>query len=119
MMTCASTTCVAFIRQAKRSFGPITSNCQSVYQHFDYVILVVLQLEKLDWVTRFRISMGIAYCLEHMHQLKAPVIPRIFDLTTIYAAKVSALLLHCSRPEEETGDGRGCGSVEGDHGAGS
>jgi hypothetical protein len=29
------------------------------------------------------------------------------------------LLLHCSRPEEETGDGRGCGSVEGDHGAGS
>jgi serine/threonine protein kinase len=47
-------------------------------------------------MTRLRISMGIAYCLEHMHQLKTPVVPRNFDSTTIYltddfAAKVSDL----------------------------
>jgi serine/threonine protein kinase len=47
-------------------------------------------------MTRLRISMGITYCLEHMHQLKTPVVPRIFDSTTIYltddfAAKVSDL----------------------------
>ncbi|CAM0872732.1 unnamed protein product [Alopecurus aequalis] len=61
---------------------------------FEY--LHVREVEKLDWVTRLRISMGIAYCLEHMHQLKPPVIPRSFDSTTIYltddfAAKVSDL----------------------------
>ncbi|KAM0868206.1 hypothetical protein ACQ4PT_041507 [Festuca glaucescens] len=61
---------------------------------FEY--LHVRESEKLDWVTRLRISMGIAYCLEHMHQLKPPVIPRSFDSTTIYltddfAAKVSDL----------------------------
>jgi hypothetical protein len=79
MMRCASTTCVAFIRQAKRLFGPITSNCQSVYQHFDCHprCVAVREAEKLDWVTRLRISMGIAYCLEHMHPLKAAVIPMI------------------------------------------
>jgi hypothetical protein len=47
-------------------------------------------------MTRLRISMGITYCLEHMHQLKTPVVPRNFDSTTIYltddfAAKVSDL----------------------------
>uniref|UniRef100_A0ACD5YM08 Uncharacterized protein n=1 Tax=Avena sativa TaxID=4498 RepID=A0ACD5YM08_AVESA len=61
---------------------------------FEY--LHVRETEKLDWVTRLRISMGTAYCLEHMHQLKPPVIPRSFDSTTIYltddfAAKVSDL----------------------------
>ena len=40
--------------------------------------------------------MGIAYCLEHMHKLNPPIIPRNFDSTTIYltddyAAKVSDL----------------------------
>ncbi|KAL5678420.1 hypothetical protein ACJX0J_014551, partial [Zea mays] len=24
---------------------------------------------RLDWAARLRISMGVAYCLEHMHQL--------------------------------------------------
>jgi serine/threonine protein kinase len=61
---------------------------------FEY--LHVREAEKLDWMTRLRISMGIAYCLEHMHQLKPPVVPRNFDSTTIYltddfAAKVSDL----------------------------
>ncbi|CAN6306970.1 unnamed protein product [Urochloa humidicola] len=54
------------------------------------------EAEKLDWMARLRISMGIAYCLEHMHQLKTPVVPRNFDSTTIYltddfAAKISDL----------------------------
>ncbi|XP_034570649.1 probable inactive receptor-like protein kinase At3g56050 isoform X2 [Setaria viridis] len=58
--------------------------------------LHIREAEKLDWMARLRISMGIAYCLEHMHQLKTPVVPRNFDSTTIYltddfAAKVSDL----------------------------
>ncbi|KAL6902309.1 hypothetical protein ACP4OV_005185 [Aristida adscensionis] len=58
--------------------------------------LHIREAEKLDWMTRLRISMGIAYCLEHMHQLKPAVLPRNFDSTTIYltddfAAKVSDL----------------------------
>ena len=61
---------------------------------FEY--LHVREAEKLDWVTRLRICMGIAYCLEHMHQLNPPVVPRSLDSTTIYltddfAAKVSDL----------------------------
>jgi len=47
-------------------------------------------------MARLRISMGIAYCLEHMHQLKTPLVLRNFDSTTVYltddfAAKVSDL----------------------------
>lgn len=58
--------------------------------------LHVREAEKLDWMARLRISMGIAYCLEHMHQLKTPVVLRNFDSTTVYltddfAAKVSDL----------------------------
>jgi serine/threonine protein kinase len=62
-------------------------------------------------MTRLRISMGIAYCLEHMHQLKMPVVPRNFDSTTIYltddfAAKVSDL--------EFWSDAKGPGSINSD-----
>uniref|UniRef100_A0ACD5YTD2 Uncharacterized protein n=1 Tax=Avena sativa TaxID=4498 RepID=A0ACD5YTD2_AVESA len=58
--------------------------------------LHVREAENLDWMARLRISMGIAYCLEHMHKLNPPVVPRNFDSTTIYltddyAAKVSDL----------------------------
>uniref|UniRef100_A0A0A9DFU7 Protein kinase domain-containing protein n=1 Tax=Arundo donax TaxID=35708 RepID=A0A0A9DFU7_ARUDO len=58
--------------------------------------LHVREAENLDWTTRLRISMGIAYCLEHMHQLNPPVVPRNFESSTIYltddfAAKVSDL----------------------------
>lgn len=61
---------------------------------FDYV--AVREAENLDWMTRLRISMGIAYCLEHMHQPNPPVAPKNFDSTSIYltddfAAKVSDL----------------------------
>ncbi|XP_008667339.1 putative leucine-rich repeat transmembrane protein kinase family protein isoform X3 [Zea mays] len=58
--------------------------------------LHVREAEKLDWMARLRISMGIAYCLEHMHQLQTPAALRNFDSTTVYltddfAAKVSDL----------------------------
>ncbi|TVU37116.1 hypothetical protein EJB05_10409 [Eragrostis curvula] len=58
--------------------------------------LHVRETENLNWATRLRISMGIAYCLVHMHQLNPPVLPRHFDSSTIYltddfAAKVSDL----------------------------
>jgi len=59
--------------------------------------IAVREADNLDWATRLRISMGIAYCLEHMlHQLNPPVVPRNFDSSTIYltddfAAKVSDL----------------------------
>lgn len=58
--------------------------------------LHVREAENLDWMARLRISMGIAYCLEQMHKLNPPVVPRSFSSTTIYltddfAAKVSDL----------------------------
>lgn len=56
--------------------------------------LHVREAEHLDWATRLRIAMGIAYCLDHMHQLNPPVIMKTLDsssiyLTEDYAAKVS------------------------------
>jgi serine/threonine protein kinase len=56
----------------------------------------VRESENLDWMARLRISMGIAYCLEHMHKLNPPAVPRNFSSATIYltddyAAKVSDL----------------------------
>ncbi|RLN19269.1 putative inactive receptor-like protein kinase [Panicum miliaceum] len=73
--------------------------------------LHIREAEKLDWNTRLRISMGIAYCLEHMHQLKTPVAPRNFDSTMIhltddFAAKVSDL--------EFWNDAKGHSSTNGD-----
>ncbi|OAY74299.1 Inactive receptor-like serine/threonine-protein kinase, partial [Ananas comosus] len=58
--------------------------------------LHVKEADHLDWSTRLRISMGIAYCLEYMHQLKPPVILSNLDSSTIFltddfAAKVSDL----------------------------
>ncbi|EMS58575.1 putative LRR receptor-like serine/threonine-protein kinase MRH1 [Triticum urartu] len=58
--------------------------------------LHVREAENLDWMARLRISMGIAYCLEQMHKLNPPVVPRSFSSTTIhltddFAAKVSDL----------------------------
>ena len=35
--------------------------------------LAVQEAEHLEWGTRLRIAMGIAYCLEHMHQLTPPI----------------------------------------------
>lgn len=58
------------------------------------VSFAVKEAEHLDWTTRLRIAMGIAYCLNHMHQLSPPVIMKNLNsssiyLTEDYAAKVS------------------------------
>jgi hypothetical protein len=44
----------------------------------------VREADNLDRATWLRISMGISYCLEHMHQLNPHVVPRNFDSSTIY-----------------------------------
>lgn len=68
----------------------------SVHLTTRFDCIAVREADNLDWATRLRISMGIAYCLEHMHQLNPTVVPRNFDSSTIYltddfAAKVSDL----------------------------
>jgi hypothetical protein len=62
------------------------------------------EAEHLNWGTRVRIAVGIAYCLEHMHQLDPPVILTNLDSSTVYltddyAAKVSDLNL-CNNSKE-------------------
>ncbi|XP_027368448.1 probable inactive receptor-like protein kinase At3g56050 [Abrus precatorius] len=56
------------------------------------------EAEELDWRMRMRmrIAMGIAYCLEHMHELKPPIVHKNLQsssiyLTEDYAAKISDL----------------------------
>ncbi|KAK7300902.1 hypothetical protein RJT34_11753 [Clitoria ternatea] len=49
---------------------------------------------ELDWRMRIRIAIGIAYCLEHMHELKPLIIHRNLQsssiyLTEDYAAEIS------------------------------
>ncbi|KAK9124589.1 hypothetical protein Sjap_014191 [Stephania japonica] len=56
--------------------------------------LHIMEAEHLDWGARLRIAMGMAYCLEHMHQLSPPVIHMNLQsssvyLTEDYAAKIS------------------------------
>ncbi|KAL1559276.1 non-specific serine/threonine protein kinase [Salvia divinorum] len=56
--------------------------------------LHIREAEHLEWTTRMRIAMGMAYCLDHMHQMAPPFIQRNFKssavyLTEDYAAKVS------------------------------
>ncbi|KAE8695676.1 putative inactive receptor-like protein kinase [Hibiscus syriacus] len=56
--------------------------------------LHIKESEHLDWATRLRIAMGMAYCLEHMHQLNPPVphnnlSSSAVNLTEDYAAKIS------------------------------
>ncbi|MCL7035780.1 hypothetical protein MKW94_018572 [Papaver nudicaule] len=58
--------------------------------------LHIKEAEHLDWGVRLRIAMGIAYCLEYMHQLSPPVIVKNLQSTSIYltedyAAKISDL----------------------------
>uniref|UniRef100_A0ACD5U3S0 Uncharacterized protein n=1 Tax=Avena sativa TaxID=4498 RepID=A0ACD5U3S0_AVESA len=48
----------------------------------------------LDWPTRLRVAVGVAYCLEHMHQLSPPEILGTLDTSTVYltddfAAKIA------------------------------
>ncbi|XP_021278004.1 probable inactive receptor-like protein kinase At3g56050 [Herrania umbratica] len=56
--------------------------------------LHIQEAEHLDWAMRLRIAMGVAYCLEHMHQLTPPIAHRNLQscsvyLTEDYAAKIS------------------------------
>ncbi|KAK7333192.1 hypothetical protein VNO80_29957 [Phaseolus coccineus] len=58
--------------------------------------LHIREAERLDWGMRIRIAMGIAYCLEHMHQLTPPIaykniLSSSIYLTEDYAAKLSDL----------------------------
>ncbi|XP_028768984.1 inactive receptor-like serine/threonine-protein kinase At2g40270 isoform X2 [Neltuma alba] len=58
--------------------------------------LHIREAEQLDWGMRMRIAMGIAYCLEHMHQLEPPISLRNLQSSSIYltednAAQVSDL----------------------------
>uniref|UniRef100_A0A5B7AUI3 Protein kinase domain-containing protein n=2 Tax=Davidia involucrata TaxID=16924 RepID=A0A5B7AUI3_DAVIN len=56
--------------------------------------LHIKEAEHLDWEMRMRIAMGMAYCLEHMHQLTPPIAHKnltssAVNLTEDYAAKIS------------------------------
>ncbi|XVE69466.1 hypothetical protein DITRI_Ditri09bG0154500 [Diplodiscus trichospermus] len=56
--------------------------------------LHIKESEHLDWAMRLRIIMGMAYCLEHMHQLNPPIphhnlSSSAINLTEDYAAKIS------------------------------
>ncbi|XP_076957242.1 inactive receptor-like serine/threonine-protein kinase At2g40270 [Bidens hawaiensis] len=56
--------------------------------------LHVKEAEHLDWSTRLRIAMGVAYCLEYLHQLDPPIAHKNLKsssiyLTEDYAAKIS------------------------------
>ncbi|KAL5164050.1 Protein MALE DISCOVERER 2 [Glycine soja] len=58
--------------------------------------LHIKESEHLDWGTRLRIAMGMAYCLQHMHQLEPPLVlsnlnSSAVQLTDDYAAKISDL----------------------------
>ncbi|XP_010427410.1 PREDICTED: probable inactive receptor-like protein kinase At3g56050 [Camelina sativa] len=61
----------------------------SVFEHLHYK-----ESEHLDWIMRLRIAMGIAYCLDHMHGLKPPVVHSSLlsssvQLTEDYAVKIA------------------------------
>ncbi|XP_015874563.3 inactive receptor-like serine/threonine-protein kinase At2g40270 isoform X1 [Ziziphus jujuba] len=56
--------------------------------------LHVKEAEHLDWGMRLRIAMGMAYCLDYMHQLTPPAVHKDLHsssvyLTEDYAAKIS------------------------------
>ncbi|CAN6355565.1 unnamed protein product [Urochloa humidicola] len=60
----------------------------------------------LDWPTRLRVAVGVAYCLEHMHQLSPPEILRTLDTSTIcltddFAAKISDIFFLGEPAQEE------------------
>ncbi|CAM8967327.1 unnamed protein product [Rhodiola kirilowii] len=65
----------------------------SLFEH-----LHIKEAEHLDWRMRLKVAMGVAYCLEHMHQLSQSAIHENLQsscifLTEDYAAKVSVLSL--------------------------
>lgn len=46
--------------------------------------LHVKEAEHLDWAARMRIAMGVAYCLDHMHQIDPPVVLKDLNSSSIY-----------------------------------
>lgn len=62
-----------------------------------YILLLIYpvkEAEHLDWSMRLRIAMGMAYCLEYLHQLNPPIAHKNLQSTSIYltedyAAKIS------------------------------
>ncbi|OIW15078.1 hypothetical protein TanjilG_08565 [Lupinus angustifolius] len=71
--------------------------------------LHIQEAEHLDWGTRLRVAMGMAYCLQHMHQLEPPL-PHsnlnssAVQLTDDYAAKISDLsfLNEIGKPDKKS-----------------
>uniref|UniRef100_A0A0E0F1J6 Protein kinase domain-containing protein n=2 Tax=Oryza meridionalis TaxID=40149 RepID=A0A0E0F1J6_9ORYZ len=60
--------------------------CGSLFEH-----LHVREAEHLDWKTRLRIIMGVAYCLEHMSQLDPPpLLPTNLSSSSIYLTEDNA-----------------------------
>ncbi|KAF5736548.1 hypothetical protein HS088_TW14G00692 [Tripterygium wilfordii] len=56
--------------------------------------LHIKESEHLDWGMRIRIAMGMAYCLQHMHQLNPPIAHNNLNSSSVYltednAAKIS------------------------------
>lgn len=70
--------------------------------------LHIREAEELDWGMRKRIAMGIAYCLDHMHQLTPPISHRnllssSIYLTEDYAAKISDLSFCTNKVDTKNG----------------
>uniref|UniRef100_A0A0D9XVU3 Protein kinase domain-containing protein n=2 Tax=Leersia perrieri TaxID=77586 RepID=A0A0D9XVU3_9ORYZ len=60
--------------------------CGSLFEH-----LHIREAEHLDWKTRLRIIMGVAYCLEHMIQLDPPpLLPTNLSSSSIYLTEDNA-----------------------------
>lgn len=62
----------------------------------DIVKFAVKEAEHLEWGTRLRIAMGMAYCMQHIHQLDPPIALSNMTSSTIflsedYAGKISDL----------------------------
>lgn len=73
--------------------------------------LHIKEAEHLDWEMRLRIAMGMAYCLDHVHQLNPPITHKnlhssSINLTEDYAAKISDLGLWNGIAEAQKGTSR-------------
>ncbi|ESQ52735.1 hypothetical protein EUTSA_v10016554mg [Eutrema salsugineum] len=74
----------------------------SLFEHLHYK-----ESEHLDWGMRLRIAMGLAYCLDHMHQLNPPIahtnlVSSSLHLTEDYAVKVADFSFGPSETETST-----------------
>ncbi|KAJ3670744.1 hypothetical protein LUZ60_008170 [Juncus effusus] len=82
----------------------------TLYEH-----LHVEEFEHVDWTSRMRITMGIAYCIQYMHELSPPISHPDLQSTSIllsedYAAKVVDMSVWkevVSKPKSSWGEGDG------------